>query len=84
MRIQIRSEGRGFTILLPTGLVLSKLAARMITRTVYKHAADAMKSVEPEKFEMLLQEIGRIRKQYGPWELIEAEDSDGSYVKIVL
>ena len=84
MKIQTRDNSHGFTFWLPNGLVFSKLSAKLMRHVSYKYAPDAMGPIDPEKFELLITELGRIRKEFGPWELIEAEEADGTYVKITL
>ena len=84
MKIQIREKDWDFALLLPTVLIFSRFTARLTSRAACKYAPDALKNISPENLEALMTELGRIRKKYGRWELVEVESADGTYIKITL
>lgn len=84
MKIRIKDHGRGFIILLPTGLFFSNTCAKLANRYGRKAAPEAMACISPEALEILFAELRRIKKKHGVWELAEVESADGEYVKITL
>ena len=84
MRIQIQDKEHRFTLRLPTMLLFGRFSAGLICRASYKYAPDAVENISPEHLKALLAEMGRIRKKYGRWELVEVESADGTYIKITL
>ena len=84
MKIQIRDKAHRFTLRLPTILLFGRFTAGLICRASYKYAPDAVADISPDALKALLAEMGRIRKKYGRWELVEVESADGTYIKITL
>ena len=84
MKIQIRGENRDFTLRVPTALIFNRFTARLTSRAACKYAPDALENISPENLEALMTELGRIRKKYGHWELVEVKSADGTYIKITL
>ena len=84
MKIQIQGGDRDFTLRLPTLLLFSRVSAGLICRASYKYAPDAVANIQPDDLKALLTEMGRIRKKYGRWDLVEVESADGTHIKITL
>lgn len=84
MKVQIREDGHQFSLALPTGLVCSKLVARLANSAGRKYAPDAMENISPEALEVLFAELRRIKKKYGSWLLVEVDSADGEHVSVEL
>lgn len=84
MKIQIREQDHNFTLVLPTRLIFNKISARIANHFARKYAPDAMAGISPEALEALCTELGRIKKKYGSWDLVEVDSADGEKVIITL
>ena len=84
MKIQIQGGDRDFTLRIPTALIFSRFTAGLICQASYKYAPDAVANISPDNLKALLTEMGRIRKKYGPWDLVEVESADGTHIKVTL
>ena len=82
MKIRIRDENHDFAFSIPTRLIFSRFLLRAALKC--KPAADSLGSIPPEAAEKLLEELARVRKQYGPWELVSILSADGDLVTITL
>ena len=83
MRIRVRSGERSFSLVLPTRFVFSKTLINLGIR-MGKRYSDHVPDLPPEAVNALCDEIGRIKKEYGAWDLVEVLSSDGEAVKITL
>ena len=84
MRILLRRNNRGILLMLPTRLVFGRYGIRMACRLAGKYAPEAMRQVPVEALEAICLEIGRIRRKYGRWNLVEVITADGEYISITL
>ncbi len=82
MKIRIRDENHDFAFSIPTRLIFSRFLLRAALNS--KPAADSLGSIPPEAAEKLLEELAHVRKQYGPWELVNILSADGELVTITL
>lgn len=82
MKIQIRDDDRNFHLTLPTQLIFSRFVLRM----VLKHSSfgESVKGLPPGAADKLIDELKRIQKKHGTWELVEVKSADGETVKITL
>lgn len=78
MKIHIQDGGHRFVLSFPTKLIFSKLVLRWVLKE------NAGISITPEAANRLTEEIRRIKKKYGTWELVEVHSADGESVKITL
>lgn len=99
MKIRIKTEDHSFSISIPTGLIFSKPSVWLYLKLARKYSSrmeqyipeDAEKSVDnilmnlpEEAVYALCDEIRRIKKKHGSWELVNVESSDGDKVNIIL
>ena len=82
MKIQIRDDDRNFHLTLPTKLVFNRFVLRM----VLKHSSfgESVKALPPGAADKLIEELKRIQKKHGAWDLVEVKSADGETVKITL
>lgn len=83
MKIRIRSDEKNFTILLPTRLLFSKTVLKFGLRMGRKYSAQ-VPDIPPQMLEALCDEIKRIKKKHGVWELVDVQSGDGEIVQIIL
>ena len=83
MKIRIRSNERSFTLVLPTRMLFSKTILKFGLRIGKKYSSD-VPDFPPETVDALCDEIRRIKKKHGSWELVNVQSSDGEQVQIVL
>lgn len=84
MRIRVKGEGHNINIPVPTNLVFGKGTVWLANHFGRKYAGDAMKDIPPEALDRLFAEFRRIKRQYGHWDLVEVQSSDGEEVSITL
>lgn len=99
MKIRIRNEDHSFSIAIPTGLIFSKpsvwlylklarkYSSRMeqyIPEDAEKHVDNFLMKLPEEAVYALCDEIRRIKKKYGTWDLVEVCSSRGDQVNITL
>ena len=84
MKIIIKSNKQNLKFYFPTRLIFSRTAARIANIVGRKYASDTMSAISPEALETLCTELGKIKKCYGKWDLVDIESSDGSIIKIIL
>ena len=84
MRIHIKSGKQNLRFYFPTRLIFNRTVARIANTFGRKYSADSLKNIPPEALELLLSELGRIKKQYGNWELVKVETASGEIIEIVL
>lgn len=83
MKIRVRSDSHSFSIVLPTRMLFSKSILKFGLRIGKKYSAD-VPELPPEMVDGLCDEIRRIKKRYGAWELVDVQASDGEQVQIIL
>lgn len=77
MRILIQDEKARRCILLPTNLLFSSGTAWLVNWIGRKQAEETMEHIPPER-------IRQIKRDYGSFDLVEIESSDGNRVLIRL
>ena len=83
MRIRVRSDGRNICLALPTRLIFSKTLMKLGLRFGRAYSPD-VPDLSPEAVDALCDEIRRIKKKYGSWELVEVLSAEGDTVQITL
>lgn len=83
MKIRIRSEEQNMTLVLPTRLIFSKSILKFGLR-IGKKYADAVPDIPPQAVDALCDEIRRIKKVHGSWELVNVQSSNGEQVQVIL
>lgn len=99
MKIRIRNEDHSFSVAIPTGLIFSKPSVWLYLKLAGKYSSrmeqyipeDAEKQVDnfltklpEEEVYALCNEIRRIKKKHGSWELVKVCSVDGTQVSITL
>lgn len=84
MKIIVKTPEHDIRLGLPTSLIFSKGSAFLADKLGRKYAPESMVNIPPEAIPILCAELRRIRKKYGPYELVEVESAKGEYVKIML
>ena len=100
MRIIVKSGGHTINIPIPTGLIFSKASAwlwlKSMRKTVKPYISQCMPESVNGKVDSILDnlsdeavytfcnELMRIKREYGSWDFVEVESSDGSQVLIQL
>jgi hypothetical protein len=99
MRIRIKGDGHNISIPIPTGLIFSKPSVWLYLKLARKYSSRASEFI-PEDIEIkveplldklpdaavyaLCEEILRIRKKHGHWDLVEVHTADGEHIQITL
>lgn len=83
MKIRMHSEGNRCCIVLPTRLLFSKGLLKLGLR-IGKRYTDAVPDIPPAALDALCDELRRIKKKHGSWELVHMESADGSQLQITL
>lgn len=83
MKIIIKDNDHSLIIPVPTGLIFSKAAVWMYLHFGRLYTNGAV-DIPPEAMYALCDEIRRIKRRYGSWELVDVESSKGEIVKIIL
>ncbi len=82
MRIIVKeSEGKNIRLLLPTGMVLNRLTAGLISKALVERAKMDLSTGQMMR---LMRELKRFKRKHPDWVLVEVQSSDGDYVKIKL
>lgn len=84
MKIIVKSREHNIRLGLPTSWIFSRGSAFLAEKLGRKYAPESMVNIPPEAIPKLCAELRRIRKKYGPYELVEVESAKGEYVKIML
>ena len=99
MKIWIDSGSRRFTIGIPTGLIFSKPSVWLYLKLAKKNLTVAERympddvdvsfnslfdKLPEEAVYAICDELRRIKRKHGSWELVNVESSDGAQVKITL
>lgn len=83
MKIHIHSGSVKICVILPTGLLFCKGAIKLGLR-IGRAYTEQVPDISPEAIDILCDEIKRIKKQYGVWELANIRSADGTYIQITL
>ena len=99
MKILINSGGREFQIGIPTNMIFSKpslwlylkflrkgsaFAQRHMTENIEVSVNSLFDNIPEEAAYAICDELRRIKRKHGSWELLIVESSDGSRVMIIL
>lgn len=99
MKIRIKGGGHSFCIAIPTGLIFSKPSVWLYLKLAKKNIAYAERympedvdvsvnsflgNMPEEAVYAICEELRRIKKKHGSWELVAVESSDGGLVKVTL
>lgn len=84
MKIRIKSKDHNLRFCFPTRLIFNKTVAKIANITGRYYAHDAMTNIPPEALERLFDELARIKKRSGAWELVKIESSQGENIEIIL
>lgn len=90
MKIQVKGDGRNLRIVLPTALIFSKPAAwlylRMGKYQTENHESDdtSMVHIPDEAMYAVCDELRRIKRKYGSWELVDIESAGGEKIQVTL
>lgn len=99
MRIQIKADGHNINIPIPTGLIFSRPSVwlwlkigrkaskgdnKYLPEHVEEKTDDFLMKIPDEAMYALCDEIMRIKKKYGSWDLVEVESASGEQVLIRL
>ncbi len=83
MRIDIHSDERSFTVVLPTRLLFSKGVLKFGLK-VGKCCCNTVPEIPPAALDVLCGEIRRIKKTNPAWELVNIQSAGGDKVRIIL
>ena len=88
MRIKLKSSHRSFTIPVPNIFFTSPNFLAFgywgVKKTTGKYSPQPMPELSAAQLKGLCQELKRIRKQHGHYELLLVEGADGDLVRITL
>ena len=84
MKIIVTTPEHNIRLGFPTGWIFGRGSAWLAEKLGRKFAPEAMAKLPPGSIPVLCAELRRIRKQYGPYELVEVESASGEHVKITL
>lgn len=82
MKIIVRNQEQNLNLTLPTNLIFSKFILKLVLKNS-RHISK-IDQIPPQAIDALLDELRRIKKRYGSWELVEVHSADGEFVKITL
>lgn len=83
MRIHVKAEGRRINLILPTGLMLNRLTAQIISAKT-KDDAELEIQLSGEQLNQLFRIIRRVKKVHPDWTLVEVRTHGGEEVTIKL
>lgn len=78
MKIQIEENKHKFSITLPTNICLSKPVVK-ISMCLNKKT-----DISAEAMYAICEELRRIKKKHGSWELVDFQSADGEKINITL
>ena len=82
MKIHVTGGDHDLNLTLPTRLLLNRHVVKLVCKSD-KFGAK-LEEIPEETLTRLLEELNRIKKKYGTWELVEVISADGEIVKITL
>lgn len=83
MKIRIRSQDHKLSLYFPTWVITSKSMVKLWLRVGKKYSAE-VPDIPPRAIDALCDEVKRIKKVYGSWELVDVQSASGEQVKITL
>lgn len=83
MKICKSTGGKRNCVVMPTRLLFSKSILELGLR-MGKRYSDIIPDLPPQAVEAFCDEIQRIKKKHGNWELIQMETADGEEVQVIL
>lgn len=84
MRVQIKGGGHDLNIVLPTRMIFSKTMVKIGCRISSRYTHAVMDRLSPEAMEAICEELVRIKKKHGKWELVDIQSADGEKINITL
>lgn len=84
MKIIVKTPEHNIRFRLPTSLIFSKGSAFLVEKLGRKFSPESMVNIPPEAIPKLCDELRRIKKKHGAYELVEVESAEGEYVQIIL
>ena len=84
MKIYIHEpeEEKDIRITIPNGVIFNKLGAMIAGRVIEENTQE--NTITKEQLKRLMKEIKRYVKQFGHFDLVDIETSDGEIIKITL
>lgn len=85
MRITLKHEKHKFHIILPTRLLCSRTAVRLLNRYVQKNGCEDIPHIPPVFAHQIYKEIKRSKRRYGgKWVLLDMSSCEGDGISIKL
>lgn len=84
MKIYIHEpeEEKNIRLTIPNGVIFNKLGAMIAGRVIEENTQE--NTITKEQLKRLMKEIKRYVKQFGHFDLVHIETSDGNFLKICL
>ena len=84
MKIYIHEpeEEKDIRLTIPNGVIFNKLGAMIAGRVIEENTQE--NTITKEQLKRLMKEIKRYVKQFGHFDLVDIETSDGNFLKICL
>ena len=84
MKIYIHEpeEEKNIRLTIPNGVIYNKLGAMIAGRVIEENTQE--NTITKEQLKRLMKEIKRYVKQFGHFDLVDIETSDGEIIKITL
>lgn len=84
MKIYIHEpeEEKDIRLTIPNGVIFNKLGAMIAGRVIEENTQE--NTITKEQLKRLMKEIKRYVKQFGHFDLVDIETSDGEIIKITL
>ena len=84
MKIYIHEpeEEKDIRLTIPNGVIFNKLGAMITGRVIEENTQE--NTITKEQLKRLMKEIKRYVKQFGHFDLVDIETSDGEIIKITL
>lgn len=83
MKIHICSQKHKLRLYFPTWMITSKSMVKLWLRVSKKYSSE-VPDIPPHAIDALCDEMKRIKKTYGTWELVDVQSAGGEQVKITL
>lgn len=82
MKIIVRNQEQNLNLTLPTNLIFSKFVLKLVLKNS-RHIAK-IDQIPSQAIDAMVDELRRVKKKHGSWDLVEVRSADGEYVKITL
>ena len=83
MKICIQAGEKKFSLYFPTRMLTSKSLVKLWLR-IGKKYSEEVPDIPPQAIDALCNELKRIKKTHGSWELVDVQSAQGERVKITL